>query len=99
MLYIAAMTKEKTEAIIGRLTVEYSEAKHHIGLLENHFRHVSELLEQLIYPLRRDPEAVIERLKELPDKAELIATADELAAEKQRVSLLRDRLRDCGVSV
>lgn len=98
-MYSPLMTKEKKDAIIGRLTRECSAAREDRNLHERALREASLVVESLTHALRRmDAPRVIELLNSV-DFEEIRTTAENLQKAAAAFESLKNELRDCGVIV
>ena len=96
------MTKEETEAKIGRLTVEYTELRRQISLWDGELRQAGQRMAEKA-PLFRlasgDPQRVLTALAEIPDKSDLVAIAQKLSKAVARQRDIKETLLACGVEM
>src|SRR5258705_539703 len=95
LMYSALMTREEKEARIGRLVTEHSDLKKIIALLESELKDVGAEMEPVAYLLRRDPVRAFEKLKALPDTADLLTKCEKLVKAVNRSSDIKETLQNC----
>lgn len=98
-MYSGVMTKEKADSIIGRLMVEYSEAKRQVNLHHESLKEAGFKLEPLPFILKRGEAGKVLELLRSVDLDDLKSTSESLIVARGKYENLRDQLRDCGVSV
>lgn len=97
-MYIEPMPKEKQEEVVGRLTIEYSQAKIYVSRLEVSIREVREKIQALPVELTRaDGRRILDILNSV-DFEELKANAHRLIEAQTKSDELREQLRKCGVN-